>query len=302
MKTNVRNRIKQVLIGVFGLLAIAVISIYAISSYRLNRKHEVASLPRLTISTEPEEIARGGHIATTFGMCTACHGGDLGGKIFLDRGSLGTITAPNLTRGRGGVGRILTDDGWVRAIRHGIRHDGTSLMFMPSDLFVHFTEVDLLALVSYLKQAPRVDRDLPSSELYFQGRTLLALGKLNILTAEKIPDVPLKRAISQVPSVAYGHYLSFTCRSCHKANLSGGAVQAPGIPPAANLTSVGIGAWRETDFVRTLRTGKRPNGKVLNSMMPWPQAGMMTDDELHAIWLYLRSVPPLPFGTKPSAG
>ncbi|GAB3220662.1 hypothetical protein [Spirosoma arcticum] len=66
--------------------------------------------------------------------------------------------------------------------------------------------------------------------------------------------------------------------------------------PAANLTPTGIGSWRETDFFRTLRTGKRPNGQELHPSMPWPQVGMMTNDELHAIWLYLKSVPPKPFG------
>jgi hypothetical protein len=32
--------------------------------------------------------------------------------------------------------------------------------------------------------------------------------------------------------------------------------------------------------------------------MPWPVLGRMTDDELRAIWRYLRSVPPKAFGNK----
>jgi mono/diheme cytochrome c family protein len=87
------------------------------------------------------------------------------------------------------------------------------------------------------------------------------------------------------------------CRGCHGLNLSGGSVHGPpGTPPASNLTPAGIGSWMEADFVHTLRTGKRPNRKELHTSMPWRQTSLMTDDELHAIWLYVRSVPPRPFG------
>jgi hypothetical protein len=72
----------------------------------------------------------------------------------------------------------------------------------------------------------------------------------------------------------------------------------PGLPPASNLTPAGIGAWTEADFVRALREGKRPDGSPLNEFMPWKVFRGMTDAEYHALWLYLRSVPPKPFGNK----
>lgn len=66
----------------------------------------------------------------------------------------------------------------------------------------------------------------------------------------------------------------------------------PGTPPAANLTPAGIGNWTEADFFHAIRTGKRPDGSVLNSFMPWATFRNMTDDELRALWLYVRSLPP----------
>ena len=100
----------------------------------------------------------------------------------------------------------------------------------------------------------------------------------------------------------YGKYLADNagCPSCHGPGLSGGKIpQAPpDTVPAANLTPTGLGQWTEADFVRTIRTGTRPDGRVLDTFMPWPYYSQMTDDELGAIWRYLQSVPPRPTGTR----
>ncbi len=47
-----------------------------------------------------------------------------------------------------------------------------------------------------------------------------------------------------------------------------------------------------------VRQGKRPDGTAINEFMPWRVFANMTDDGVHAIWLYLQSVPPKPFGNK----
>jgi hypothetical protein len=89
------------------------------------------------------------------------------------------------------------------------------------------------------------------------------------------------------------------CKGCHGPNLSGGKIASgdPAWPPAANLTPSGnLGRWTEHEFAQTLRTGKRPDGSTLNSAMHWKLAGQMTDEEMHAMWLYLRSVPARAFG------
>ena len=102
-------------------------------------------------------------------------------------------------------------------------------------------------------------------------------------------------------SPVYGKYLVEIagCAGCHGYGLSGGRVAGPpGIPPASNLTPAGIGAWTEPDLRRVLREGRKPSGAAIDPFMPWKTYAGMTDDEIAAIWLYLRSVPAKPFGNK----
>ena len=72
----------------------------------------------------------------------------------------------------------------------------------------------------------------------------------------------------------------------------------PGVPPASNLTPTGIGKWSRDDFSRAVREGRRPDGSQLAEFMPWKAFAGMTDDEIAALWAYLRSVPPKDFGGK----
>lgn len=72
-----------------------------------------------------------------------------------------------------------------------------------------------------------------------------------------------------------------------------------GISYAANLTpdsATGIGAWREIDFVNSLRTGKHmghENGRPILPPMPWQQIAKFTDEDLKAIYAYLRTIQPV---------
>ena len=54
----------------------------------------------------------------------------------------------------------------------------------------------------------------------------------------------------------------------------------------------------EADFARAMRQGRRPDGSALDPFMPWEVFGKMNDAELHALWVYLRSMPPRAFGDK----
>lgn len=288
--------------AIAGLGILLAIGVYAMSGYRVHRAHTFSSTPRLTFATDSATLARGAHIASTYGNCTYCHGDDLGGKVYPDGGPMVVAAASNLTRGRGGVGTTFTDDDWIRSIRHGIHKDGASMILMPSEVFVKLTEGDLTALVSYLKQLPPVDRELPKSQLLPLGRALLTAGKFKILVAEKTPDLPLMKDVSARDTIAYGRYLADIsgCMGCHGRRLSGGERHGPpGTPLTPNLTPAGpVYAWSEAQFRHTLRTGQRPDGTIINTTMPWQTSGQMTDSELHAIWQYMRSVPPLPLGSR----
>jgi hypothetical protein len=70
-----------------------------------------------------------------------------------------------------------------------------------------------------------------------------------------------------------------------------------GISYAANLTpdtATGLGNWTEEMFLRTLRTGKHmgmDNGRPILPPMPWEFVGKMTDEDLRAVFAYLKSLP-----------
>lgn len=71
-----------------------------------------------------------------------------------------------------------------------------------------------------------------------------------------------------------------------------------GISYTANLTpdSTGIGTWKEEQFIYALRNGKYkglPTSRPLLPPMPWPSVGKMTDDELKAVFAYLKSIKPI---------
>ena len=44
--------------------------------------------------------------------------------------------------------------------------------------------------------------------------------------------------------------------------------------------------------MRALREGVRPDGTTLSPSMPWKAMGRMNDLELHALYAYLKSIPP----------
>lgn len=70
-----------------------------------------------------------------------------------------------------------------------------------------------------------------------------------------------------------------------------------GISYAANLTpdhNTGLGIWSEEVFVKAMRTGKHMgNGREILPPMPWQAIAGLNDEDLKAIYAYLRSIPPI---------
>jgi cytochrome c553 len=296
--------LKRILVG--GAVGIALLLaglpayVYTVSERALEAVYPAPSTA-LTLPSDPEALPRGEHLARAVGTCTLCHGDDFGGGIYADEGAIGRIVGTNLTRGRGGIANEFSVDDWVRAIRYGVRRDGTSLLVMPSEVYTFFSDADLAAIIAYIRQVPPVDRELPRSGFGWLGRTLFAFGRLNLLVAPKTHHPADARAAPAAPTAAYGRYLANVsgCHGCHGFGLSGGRVAGPpNLPLAANLTPEGMGDWTEADFVRAMREGRRPDGRELDAFMPWRNFSTMTDTELSALWQYLQSVPPKPTGSK----
>jgi mono/diheme cytochrome c family protein len=128
-------------------------------------------------------------------------------------------------------------------------------------------------------------------------RILYMTGQLELVKAEVIKQDAPRSEPPAGATAEYGQYLvTTTCQGCHGAGLSGGPIPGadPSWPPAANITAdkaTGLGSWTQADFVQAMRLGKRPNGDLINPIMPWPDFASFTDDELTALWLYSQSLP-----------
>jgi hypothetical protein len=100
--------------------------------------------------------------------------------------------------------------------------------------------------------------------------------------------------------------------------IAGGAPVTPtltawagpwGISFTANLTpdASGLAAWTVEQFIQTMRTGKHLGiGRPILPPMPWYDIGQVTDDDLRAMFAFLRTVRPVqnpvPAPIPPTAG
>ncbi len=288
--------------GLVALVLVALAGIFGVSSYRLSRTIPFSDAAP-TVTGDSATRARGQYLATAITKCSECHGTDLGGKLAIDAGPVGTIYAPNLTRGAGGLGASRSDADLVHAIRHGLGPGGRKLVMMPSRDWYDMSDDDVAAIVAFVRSVPAVDGTLPTTVIKPLGRVLYLAGQLPLADAEEIDHAPRMRAQPVRGATAeYGAYLANIggCTGCHGPGLSGG--QVPGTPPefkpASNLTPEGLGHYTEADFFRALREGRKPDGTAIDPFMPWGLTKLMTDDDTRALWRYLMSVPRKPFGDR----
>jgi mono/diheme cytochrome c family protein len=284
----------KLLIALVVVVATALGLVYWRSSTLLAQHIDVHE-PALTIQTDAETLARGERLATTHG-CTDCHDKDLGGRVLVDAFPIGRLAAPNLTRGKGGVGGRLDAASAERAIRHGLGEGGRLLLYMPTTDFNALTDADTADLIAYVLAVPPVDRDIPAPAAGPLMRTLFVLDKAPLVYALRV-DQHAAHTATLVPAATaeYGRYLANGCAGCHGEHFSGGRVPGtpPSFPPARNITPDpdGIGKWSKADFDAAVRSGKRPDGSTLNTFMPWKAFARMTDVEVEALWAYLQTVP-----------
>ena len=280
------------LAGVVGLFLIVMVIVHAVSARRMSKVYSFNE-PPLSVPTDSVSVAKGRHFVQAIGKCAGCHGDDFAGKVLIDDPIMGRLYAANITRGKGGL-TSFTDADYVRAIRHGVAPDGHALLFMPTDAFYYVNDEDLANSIAYLKTIPSVDAVVPTKRIGPLARVLYLTTDFPLVPAERVPLSGIRPpAIPVGPTPEYGQYLATTgsCKSCHLADLSGGVPIATNLL-SANLTPSAIGNWSEADFRKSLREGIRPGGRVLSAAMPWPYTRFMTDDEIHALWLYVHSVPP----------
>lgn len=150
---------------------------------------------------------------------------------------------------------------------------------------------------------------------FFRSHLLFLLA-----TAAGLAGVPAPAPAEGV--VSRGEYLAriMDCGGCHTPGaLAGQPDQTRALagsrigfhipdlgyfyPP--NLTpdrQTGLGTWSQDDIIRALRTGVRPDGRVLAPVMPWRSYAALTDADARALVRYLKSLPPVRHPIPPLAG
>lgn len=263
----------------------------------------------------PRRIARGEYLATAVSGCIYCHsevdwqlpgfpikpGTEGKGRSFAEEG-LPWITAPNLTPDPATGTADWTDDMFARAIREGISGDGRALFpIMPYHQYRYMSDEDLASVVTYIRTLKPVRATAPPSAIPFPVNRLI-----NTVPEPVEAPVPEPNRSNQI---AYGDYMvrMSACRDCHTpANDQGQAVPnmefAGGFPligpygqvASTNITPApsGIPYYTEDLFLEMMRTG-RVRSRKLHDAMPWSLYGRQTDEDLKAIFAYLKTLPPV---------
>jgi mono/diheme cytochrome c family protein len=263
----------------------------------------------------PQRLERGRYLVTGAVGCVGCHsqhdwnthgapvipGTAAGGQWLNVAGLPGRIVAPNLTPDpETGVG-TWTDDQLARAIREGIGHDGRALFpMMPYREFRKMSDEDLASIIVFLRTLPPVHSQLPTMEIIFPVKYLIRSAPEPLTAAVASPD-PGDR-------VKYGEYLVTiaSCEHCHTpqekgqpvagfAYAGGWLMKGPwGEVTTANITpdSSGISYYDEALFLQVIRTGY-VKARKLSSIMPFGDYKNLTDDDLKAIFAYLRTLKPV---------
>lgn len=268
-------------------------------------------------AADSEEIARGKYIATA-SDCEACHtqpgGKPLAGGLPL-ASPLGVIYSTNITPSKQhGIGNYSLQQ-FSGALRRGIRGDGAHLYpAMPYASYARLTDDDIKALYAYfMQQVQPVDEPAANqTSLPFPYNMRLSMAFWNALFLDSKPFAPDP---SQSAEWNRGKYLvdgAAHCGECHTprgllmqqepSQEFGGAVigswYAPNITPSAIS---GIGAMSADELFRYLKFGKVAGKAQAGGEMALAvqlSFSKLSDEDLHAMVSYLRSVPPL---TEPHA-
>jgi mono/diheme cytochrome c family protein len=211
------------------------------------------------------------------------------------------LVAPNITPDKETGAGNWSDDTMARAIREGIGHDGRTLFpIMPYQNYAAMSDEDLASVIVYIRTIPPVRNQLPIADIPFPVKYLISGIPQPITGAVPEPDLstPEKR----------GQYLARmgSCADCHTPqekgqriagmDFAGGFVFSlpTGVVASANITpdASGISYYDESLFVHAMRDGK-VGARQMNAAMPWIIYGKMNDEDLKAVFAYLKTLKPV---------
>lgn len=301
--TGTRKRwLKRIGLALAVLVALAAAALFAgdqLARQKTQRKVEV-EVRGVAFRDDPAAIERGRYLFASRG-CVDCHGAHGGGAMFLDDGKGMRIAGPNISPGPGSVVAGYTPADWERTIRHGVNPAGRALMVMPSEDYNRFTDDDLAALVAHLRHMAPASGGGPVVELPLPVRAFYGFGLMQDAAAKIDHARPPEQPVPEGVTLKHGAYVANMCLGCHGEKLNGGKI--PGGPPdwpaAANLTpGEGTAMARYADaeaFQKLFKGGTRPDGTAVQ-VMPFGSLREMSDTDVRALHLYLKSLPPSPHG------
>ncbi len=277
--------------GMATLFVAAITIVGGIGIVKSSARHNPPMPADLQFEHSPEQVARGEYLANI--SCVSCHtgsGGDArtlpltGGADLVDElpPPVGDMIASNIASD--GQIKDYTDAELFRAIRHGVRHDGSRLTLMSLIATREYSDDDVKSVIAYLRAQPPANSDKRGGDnLNFVGMLLFGAGLL--------PDfAPAQQSVMALPqgiTPEHGKYVATLgdCRACHGPNMIGTAA-TPVLPGAPNPRPY-VSSLTLDQFKQMMRTGIRPTGGVLN--MPWENASVMSDDDLAALYAYLKA-------------
>lgn len=257
-------------------------------------------------------LARGDYLMSSIVACGNCHsprddngefvdGMELAGAFVIEEPAFRAY-APNITPDEEtGIG-AWTDEEIMRAVREGIRPDG-SVMGPPMayPFYRDISDRDMRAIVAYLRSVPPVRNEVPTSTYHVD------------LPPNWGPPVESVPEPNKDDPVEYGRYLAHTlghCTDCHtplvegqhdfsRIGAGGNLFPKPFVYSwnalAANITQhaeLGIGSWTDDEIKRAITDGISRDGRELLPFMAFDFYRNITDEDLDAIVAYLRTLPP----------
>ena len=319
--------LRRILMGVGILVGALVVLVIILVVYVQLTWERPVSRPtsQMAAPADAQTVAWGEYLYKYTLNCWMCHGSQgshspeepQAGGSEIDATEIGPgfgfIYDSNITPDpETGIG-AWSDGELVRALREGLDREGRVLFpAMEAELWRGLSDEDALALVAYLRSLPPVRNEVPANRFSFIYKALMALGIVKPQPAITAPVVAPPRGAT----AEYGEYLAShasMCAGCHTPRspntgeydltqpLAGG-IFALGLPEegysatGSNLTpdvATGIGDWSEEQFMIAMRTGLRPDGTVMLPFMPWPSYNRWSEDDLRAVWLFLRTLEPI---------
>lgn len=305
-----------------GVLVLAVLAVGGGVVFVLTMRPAQRPAPDWQLEATPERLARGEYLGRHVWLCLDCHSTldatrygtpikpgteGAGGECFTreNSGFPGQVCAQNITPDKDtGVGG-WTDGELARAIREGVRRDGTALFpMMPYGVARNLSDEDVKSLVVWLRSLEPINHAVPPGKIDFPVSLLMKFAPQPVASVPE-PD--------RTDSVAYGKYLSYACLECHTPvdergqrvagkDFSGGREFRFGDLKvrSANLTphETGLGPRTKAGFVAQFAAWRAAAELPLvsprdNTLMPWAQLRHLKDEDLGAIYDYLRTVKPV---------